>query len=208
MITLHGLIGLACMIRLGQGSILKPLPDIVLSIQQPVLHESNLKMVKEIVCISSVRNHAIPAPDITKYAAKPDSYDRLSAAQIGDFFKKHEAFTQEYCNRLAANLVKSTVSPTLVQGATSYTVVADNAAKVVQFRTHELDMLSIELARKSYAGFVPRCEAYGKLGTIHMYVWELVRGQAFCRVRHRFLAPDMEEFLTQTIRDFARYVEL
>ncbi|KAL1591526.1 hypothetical protein SLS60_011918 [Paraconiothyrium brasiliense] len=84
-------------------------------------------------------------------------------------------------------------------------VLQISPTKVVQFRTRQLDMLSIELARKSYAGFVPSCEAYDMLGTIHMYVWELVRGQAFCRVRHRFLAPGMEVYLTQTIQDFARF---
>jgi len=146
--------------------------------------------------------------DIIQYAAKPESYDRLSASQIWNFFQKHEAITKDECDRLAAHLLNSPVSPTPVQGATSYTIAADQAPKVVQFRTKELDAELIELARQSYRGFVPSCEARGMFETAHVYVWDFVRGSAFCRVRHQLLALGTEQRLQQTVQDFARCVEL
>lgn len=144
--------------------------------------------------------------DVIQYAAKPESYDRLSAAQIQNFFEKHGAITKENCDGLAVKLLNSSVTPTLVQGATSYTVAADHVPKVVQFRTHKLDMKLIDLAIQSYRGFVPSCVEHGMLGTAYLYVWDLVRGPAFCRVRRQILAPGMKESLQQTVRDFARYL--
>lgn len=144
--------------------------------------------------------------DVTQYAAKPESYDRLSAAQIQNFFEKHGAITKENCDGLAVKLLNSSVTPTLVQGATSYTVAADHVPKVVQFRTYKLDMKLIDLARQSYRGFVPSCVEHGMLGTAYLYVWDHVRGPAFCRVRRQILAPEMKESLQQTVQDFAKYV--
>lgn len=144
--------------------------------------------------------------DITKYAAKPESYDRLSTAQIINFFQKHEAITKDDCDSIAAMLLDSPVSPTPVQGATSYTLEADHVPKVVQYRTHKLRTKLLELARQSYGSFVPGFVDHGMFGTAHTYIWDRVEGQAFCRVRRHFLAPGMETHLQRTVEDFARYV--
>ena len=149
--------------------------------------------------------------DISKYAAEALSYDKLSAFQISRFFKRH-GLTSDDCDRLATDILNSPVTPTPVQGATSYTVVAvdsNQAPKVVQFRSKKLDIERIKLARQSYGNFVPSCEPYSMmLGDVYVYVWDLIPGPAFCRVRRQFLSRDvrMERRLYQTVEDFARYV--
>jgi hypothetical protein len=89
--------------------------------------------------------------DISRFAAKPDSYDRLSAFQISKFFKQHESITKDECNRVAADILKSPVSPTPIQGATSYTVAADSeqVPKVIQFQSLKLNMESVDYTRQS-----------------------------------------------------------
>jgi len=101
--------------------------------------------------------------DISRYAAKPGSYDRLSAFQISKFFKRHESTTKDECNRVAADILKSPVSPTPIQGATSYTVAADSGQipKVIQFRSLKLNIELVEYARQTYKDFVPDCEYEG-----------------------------------------------
>jgi len=103
--------------------------------------------------------------------------------------------------------LKSPVSPTPIQGGTSYTVEADSGqvAKVIQFRSLKLNIELVECARQSYGDFVPSCEYYGMLGDVHMYGWDLVPGPAFCRVRHQFLTLGSHERLRQTVQDFARF---
>lgn len=90
--------------------------------------------------------------DISRYAAKPGSYDRLSAFQISQFFKRHKSTTKDDCNRVAANILKSPVSPTPIQVAQSYTVAADSGqvSKVIHFGSSKLNIELVEYARQSY----------------------------------------------------------
>lgn len=143
--------------------------------------------------------------DVSRYAAKPEAYDALSAYQIAEFFTKH-GLTRDKIDHFAANLIDSPVSATLVQGATSYTVSGDETAQVVQFRRSQLSMRQIEVARQLYGDFVPECKYQGMFGPVHVYIANLVPGSAFCRVRSDFFspAPTMEQCLQQTIQDFAR----
>jgi hypothetical protein len=53
--------------------------------------------------------------NIFKYAAKAGSYDALSVYQISQFFKWHFSTTKDNCNRVAADILKSPVSPTQVR---------------------------------------------------------------------------------------------
>jgi hypothetical protein len=85
--------------------------------------------------------------DVSRYAAKPEAYDALSAYQIAKFFKEH-GLARDEIDCFAANLLGSPVSATPVQGATSYTVSGDEAAQVVQFRGSQLPMRHIEIARQ------------------------------------------------------------
>ena len=143
--------------------------------------------------------------DVSRYAAKPEAYDALSAYQIAEFFTKH-GLARDEIDHFAANLLGSPVSATPVQGATSYTVSGDEAAQVVQFRRSRLSMKRIEVARQLYGDFVPECKSQGMFGPVHVYVANLVPGPAFCRVRSQFFspAPTMEQCLQQTVQDFAR----
>ncbi len=143
--------------------------------------------------------------DVSRYAAKPEAYDALSAYQIAEFFTKH-VLARDEIEHFAANLLGSPVSATPVQGATSYTVSGGEAAQVVQFRRSRLSMRQIEVARQLYGDFVPDCKSQGMFGPVHVYVANLVPGPAFCRVRSQFFspAPTMEQCLQQTVQDFAR----
>ncbi len=143
--------------------------------------------------------------DVSRYAAKPEAYDTLSAYQIAKFFKEH-GLARDEIDCFAANLLGSPVSATPVQGATSYTVSGDEAAQVVQFRGSQLPMRHIEVAKQLYGDFVPECESRGMFGPVYVYVANLVPGPAFCRVRSQFFspAPAMEQRLQQTVQDFAR----
>ncbi|KAF4436594.1 Protein kinase-like domain protein [Fusarium austroafricanum] len=132
--------------------------------------------------------------DISRYAAKPEAYDALSAYQIANFFKEH-GLARDEVDCFATNLLGSPVSATPVQGATSYTVSGSEAAQVVQFRRSQLPMRHIEVAKQLYGDFVPEY---------------LVPGPAFCQVRSQFFspAPTMEQRLQQTVQDFARFFAL
>ena len=46
------------------------------------------------------------------------------------------------------------------------------------------------------------------LRDIHVYVWDLVPGLAFCRVRRQLLTLGMEQRLRQTVEGFARPVDI
>ena len=148
--------------------------------------------------------------DITRYTPGADSYDRLSAFQISNFFKRHVLITNDNCNRVAATILGCPISPTSVQGGGSYTVAAvesHQALEVVQFRSEPLDMGLIELARQSYGDFVPKCKHHRMMSEdLCVYVWDLVSGPAFCRVRRQFFSRDteMEKRLYRTVTDFAR----
>jgi hypothetical protein len=144
--------------------------------------------------------------DVTTFAAGPESYDRLSQAQISIFFSSNTTATREECDKLAAELLEGPVSATAIQGGTSYTVQRHQARQVVQFRSSELDMIRLRLIQQVYDKFVPRCLYHGLLGSLHVYIWDLVSGPAFCRVRREMFTIDAEQRLSQTVQDFARLV--
>ncbi|KFH47905.1 hypothetical protein ACRE_011350 [Hapsidospora chrysogenum ATCC 11550] len=146
--------------------------------------------------------------DISQYAVGAEDIDALSAFQIANFFRRHKSIAKDDCDRAAAKIIgSSTVSPTLVQGAASYTVTADanRCSKVVQFRRSTLDLELISQARQTYGGFVPNCKAHGMLADVYVYEADLVPGVAFSWARRQLLAPAMEDRLLRTVRDLARF---
>lgn len=145
--------------------------------------------------------------DVAVFAAKPESYDRLSRAQIVNFFSK-ASVTREQCDELAAELLGGPVSTTPIQGGSSYTVLRHQIDKVVQFRDSKLDMVRLGLIQEVYDKFVPRCLYHGLLGCLHVYIWDWVSGQAFCRVRREMFTLDAEHRLSRTVQDFARSVDM
>jgi hypothetical protein len=110
--------------------------------------------------------------DVATFAAKPESYDRLSLAQISTFFSFNTSVTREQCDRYTAKLPRGPVSATIIQGGSSYTVERPQAFKVVQFRAAELDMIQLRLIKQVYDKFMPRCLYYGLLGVLRVYVWD------------------------------------
>jgi hypothetical protein len=145
--------------------------------------------------------------DVATFAAKPESYDRLSRAQISNYFSSNTCATREQCDKLAAELLGGPVSATSIQGGTSYTVQRHQVRKVVQFRSSKLDMIHLGLIQQVYNKFVPRCLYHGLLESLHVYIWDWVSGPAFCLVRREMFTLDAEQRLSQTVQDFARSVD-
>ena len=145
--------------------------------------------------------------DVAVFAAKPESYDRLSRAQISMFFSSNTSATKEQCDKRAAELLGGPVLATPIQGGTSYTVQRHQVRKVVQFRASKLDMIHLGLIQQVYDKFVPYCLYYGLLGSLHVYIWDWVSGPAFCLVRREMFTLDAEQRLSQTVQDFARSVD-
>ena len=146
--------------------------------------------------------------DISRYAVSAEDIDALYTYQITNFFHRHRSITKDDCNRTAAIITGSPVSPTLVQGETSYTVAADTnqRPKVVQFRDSALNLELMNQARQIYGEFVPNCVPRGMLADVHVYEMDLVPGVAFSRARRQLLALGMEQRLLQTVQDFAKSV--
>jgi hypothetical protein len=143
---------------------------------------------------------------VAAFAAEPESYDRLSLAQITTFFSSNTSATREQCDKLAAELLRGPVSATAIQGGSSYTVQRPQAGKAVQFRAAELDLINLRLIEQVYKKFVPGGLYHGRLGLLHVYIWDWVPGPAFCRVRREMFTVDAEKRLGQTVEDFARSV--
>jgi hypothetical protein len=141
--------------------------------------------------------------DVTTFAAGPESYDPLSQAQISNFFSSNNSVTREQCDKLAVELLGGPIFPTAIQGGTSYTVQRNQFHQVIQFRALDLDIIRLGLIQRVYDKFVPRCLYHGLLGTLHFYIWDLVSGPAFCRVRREMFTVDAEQRLSQTVQDIA-----
>ncbi|KND86463.1 hypothetical protein TOPH_08900 [Tolypocladium ophioglossoides CBS 100239] len=146
--------------------------------------------------------------DISLYAARAEDIDVLSIYQIAKFFRCHQSVTRDDCNSTAANITGSAVSPTLVQGVTSYTVAADTAPRprVVQFRNSALNVEIVREARRAYGDFVPNCESHGMLSDVYVYEMDFVPGVALSRARRQLLAHGSEQRLLRTVQDFARTI--
>lgn len=148
--------------------------------------------------------------DVAKYAVGPESYDNLSRHQVSEFFSANTSCTLEQCNDLAAKLLGGPVSATPIQEGGSYTVEAEGAIQVVQFRSRPLDIAQFEQIQQIYRNFVPRCQYHDTLASLHVYLWDRVPEPAFCRIRrHMFkLNIGMEERLEQAVEDCAKLVHL
>lgn len=148
--------------------------------------------------------------DISQYVVGAEGIDALSAYQISNFFRLHQSFTKDDCDSMAGRIIGCSVTPTLVQGQTSYTVEAasadrPSAAKVVQFRRSPLSLDMMEQARQTYTGFVPSCNAAGTLGDVYVYEMDLVTGLAFSRARHPLFGCLSEQRPARTVQDLARF---
>jgi hypothetical protein len=69
---------------------------------------------------------------------------------VNSFFETQPTVTRRHCDELAVALVGEPISPTPIQGAFSYTVIAGvKQSKIVQFRAQIslLDIATLSLAR-------------------------------------------------------------
>ncbi|OHE93879.1 hypothetical protein CORC01_10778 [Colletotrichum orchidophilum] len=147
--------------------------------------------------------------DISMYAADAEGIDALSIHQIANFFVQTSPVTKADCHSRAQSITGGEISPTLVQGETSYTVAADIVPpKAIQFRKSKLDLELLACARQIYGEFVPSCEQRGELGGLHVYEMEFVRGVALSRFQRQLFAPQMKYQLLRTVQDLARFFAL
>jgi hypothetical protein len=113
-------------------------------------------------------------------------------------YPKHRSLTSSPLitlspDKLAVALLGGPIFPTAIQGGTSYTVQRNQFHQVIQFRALDLDIIRLGLIQRVYDKFVPRCLYHGLLGTLHFYIWDLVSGPAFCRVRREMFTVDTEQ---------------
>lgn len=133
----------------------------------------------------------------------------LSKHQIAQLFSKHAPITQERCDHEAEVLVGGPVHPSPVQGATSYTVVADTNERVVQFRADPdaLDLEFLAHVEKAYQPFMPHHKYARKLHTLHVYTMSNVGGDAVYLSMDQLHSNNCS-LLQRTIHDFAGSVSL
>lgn len=127
----------------------------------------------------------------------------LRRYQISKFFSENGRPSQQQCNEEAERITGVSPKPTLVQGASSYTVISGDYA--IQFRdgSDTLDLELLSYVQKAYAGFVPKTSDSGKLGELHIYKMEVVGGDSLYLTRDS-LRENECVLLRQTLRDFAR----
>ena len=130
----------------------------------------------------------------------------LAKYQISKFFLKNAPVTQDQCDQEAARIVGVPTNPSAVQGASSYTVIAEEA--VVQFRTEDssLNMDLIKAIEQTYTGYTPIHKYFGQLGTLHIYTMNNVGGVSMYLARDT-LFQDNHRLLQYTLQDYARSVD-
>ncbi|KAK7913909.1 hypothetical protein PG985_011612 [Apiospora marii] len=134
---------------------------------------------------------------------------------IQDFFNAYggSSVTQSDCDTKAVVLVGTPLTPVLIQGQFSYTVVAGQArAHIVQFRAAQskLDMDIMDLAVAIHPDFAPRCSYHGRIGDdaspLHIYVMDKREGMCSFKSRDSSVegASAFAARQFQTVRDLAR----
>lgn len=132
---------------------------------------------------------------------------------IGEFFKTHPSATRQQCDDLAVSLIGSPITPSPIQGAFSYTVIAGVAqSMIVQFRApiSLLDMGTLTLARNIHPQFVAPITFHGTLGEIEtsslsVYVMKKISGMTYIEAGF-YDESTAESRRLNTVHDFARYI--
>ncbi|KAH6612310.1 hypothetical protein B0J18DRAFT_390492 [Chaetomium sp. MPI-SDFR-AT-0129] len=133
-----------------------------------------------------------------------NSMARLRAYQISQFFSPDNRPTQQECDEFAERVTEQKSAPTLVQGGSSYTVVAGDF--VLQFRAPNagLDLEFLGYIEQTYQGFMPIHSDLGMFKGLWVYKMRNVGGVSFYLARDSLYANDCL-LLRQTIKDFARF---
>lgn len=132
----------------------------------------------------------------------------LSTTQINAFFKRNAPQTQDECAQMAEQLIGAPVQPSVVQGATSYTVVPvdDSIEFVVQFRAADdaFDLGLLTYVQDAYGQrFVPRHQDSGRLGALRVYKMDNIRGVSVYLARNE-LRMQNGSLLAIAVQDFAK----
>lgn len=133
--------------------------------------------------------------------------------EIAQFFSRTST-TREECDNFALTTFKGRVEPVVIQGATSYTVVAgQHREKIVQFRNMDaqLDMGMLDLARQIHGDVVPRGSYLGCIGgeersesRLAVYEMDRVPEDNYGMVRASL--ADFPDRQLANIRSLARFV--
>ncbi|KIH91346.1 hypothetical protein SPBR_01851 [Sporothrix brasiliensis 5110] len=129
---------------------------------------------------------------------------RLAQYQMSNFFEQNAPITQDQCNEYAAAMTGASVTPTAVQGGSSYTVVAGTC--IVQFRNQDspFDLEFFGYIEQAYKGFTPLHEGRGRLGSLHVYKMTNVGGVSMYLAREALHKDDFR-LLGATVQSFARF---
>ncbi|KAK6513359.1 hypothetical protein TWF281_004988 [Arthrobotrys megalospora] len=144
--------------------------------------------------------------EITQLIPSAASYQAQAAYQISKFFETNELTTQQECDEHAAGIAGQAVSPTTMQGQTSYTVMAADCSMVVQFRPPDrpLDIPDLDTARTVYGRrFVPACVFRGSWRGLFIYTMDAIQGDAFAMTRQNLFASENKYILSSTISDYS-----
>jgi hypothetical protein len=131
----------------------------------------------------------------------------LSRLQIETFFAKNSPITQKQCDDNAEEITGKSVSPTVCQGGTSYTVEAGK--DIVQFRVPGslLGMTFMNAIEQAYEGFTPKHKDYGPFYTLRVYTMNNIGGDSMYLARC-YLQNDNYKLLRNTIHSYARFVNI
>lgn len=130
----------------------------------------------------------------------------LAKFQICGFFERNNPITQQQCDELAESITNKAVSPTPVQGGSSYTVTTGTC--IVQFRDQDspFDLELFHYIEQAYRGFTPRHEGFGELGNVHVYRMTNMGGVSMYLARDALYRNDFD-LLGSTVQSFARCVD-
>lgn len=124
---------------------------------------------------------------------------------IESFFATETDATRSACDDFASRLGGPS-SPTAIQGACSYTLIAtEPAQQIIQFRSLKEPFKLFDLAKKVHPEFVPGSRFHGSLGEkkpVQVWVMDRVPGRTL--VEHQAGDGPVEN----TVRDLARCVTL
>ncbi|ATY62491.1 kinase-like domain [Cordyceps militaris] len=136
----------------------------------------------------------------------PPNISALSQYQIQRFFQENTSVTPELCNAEAEKIAGQSVTATLSQGGSSYTV--EGGQVVVQFRlpSSDLDMDLLKSIEQAYRGFAPQHEYRGRLGQARVYSMNNMGGICMYLARTE-LQSDNYHLLRVTLDDYARLVD-
>jgi hypothetical protein len=131
----------------------------------------------------------------------------LSRMQIETFFAKNSPITQKQCDDKAKEVTGKSVSSTVCQGGTSYTVEAGK--DVVQFRVPGslLDMTLMNAVEQAYADFTPKHKDHGPFHTLRVYTMNNIGGDSMYLARD-YLQKNNYKLLQNTINSYARFVNI